>query len=124
MAECYCDYEAFSVYRQAIHVARKQHKCYECGAAILPGDRYESAFGVYDGEPHTMATCPLCLDLRQFVLAHVPCSCWTHGDMIETIIGDAQQYAHEAPGLLFGAYRRQVRIKRRSQAGAGEGKET
>lgn len=32
--------------------------------------------------------------------------------LIEDSIEAAREYAHEAPGLLFGAYRRQVAIKR------------
>ena len=112
MSECYCDYDgpAPSVYRKAVHTARTQHKCYECGRKIQPGERYENCFAVYDGAAVTSPTCSYCLDLRECVNAHVPCLCWSHGNIREECIETAQEYAHEAPGLLFGAYRREVRI--------------
>jgi hypothetical protein len=50
--------------------------------------------------------------LKEWVKAHVPCFCWAHGNIIEDAIETARNYAHEAPGLLFGAYRRQVAIMR------------
>lgn len=111
MAECYCDYsDAPSVYRKAMRTARKPHRCYECGRQIATGEKYENVFAVWAGDPATCCTCQHCLDLREFVLAHVPCSCWEHGNMREAILDNAREYAHEAPGLLFGAYRREVRI--------------
>lgn len=113
MTACYCDYdETFSVYRKAEHTARKPHKCYECGRTINPGERYESAFGIYDGTGYTMPTCPHCLALREWVVAHVPCSCWTHGNVLENMADEVSEYGREAPGLTFGYLRRLVRLQR------------
>ena len=110
--ECYCDYEQPTVYRKAVHTARKEHRCYECRRTIQPGERYESVFAVWEGKGQVAPTCQHCLDLRDFVLAHVPCSCWTHGNMREDVLNDAYAWSHEAPGLLFGAYRREIAIRR------------
>ena len=109
--ECYCDFEPAKVYQADVHVARKQHKCDECHRTISSGERYERVFGIWD-EPRTYKTCARCLALREFVTAHVPCTCWTHGNMIDDCMEEAYEYAHEAPGLMFGAYRLKVLIRR------------
>jgi hypothetical protein len=117
MSACYCDYdETFKVYERQTHVARKEHKCSECSRMIQPKERYEHAFGILSAGAYVYKTCSLCLDLREFVVAHVPCSCWTHRNMREDVMNDAQGWAHEAPGLLFGAYRREIRIRRARKA--------
>jgi len=110
--ECYCDYDPATVYRKAVYTARKAHKCYECSRNIKPGESYERVFAIWDGDPTSIATCSHCLALREFVVAHVPCSCWTHGNMIDEVMEDADQWAHEAPGLWFGALRRKILIQR------------
>jgi hypothetical protein len=113
---CYCDYEMPSLISHGTHTAKKAHKCYECARSILPGERYESTWGIWSGEANTYKTCSHCIALRDWVKAHVPCFCWAFGHIREDAIETAQGYAHEAPGLLFGAWRREVRIKRARQA--------
>lgn len=117
--ECYCDYELATVYCKRVYVARKEHRCYECGRTIRPGEKYESVFAVWEGVAQTVRTCPHCLALREFVVAHVPCSCWSHGNMRDEVLDDAREWGHEAPGLLFGAYRREVAIRRAAMGGEG-----
>lgn len=112
MIECYCDYEIPEFYERTTRTARKDHKCYECGRLIAPGELYEYVAAKSYGDMWYAKTCSRCLDLRTYVLAHVPCSCWTHGNMIEEVIEDAEHWNHEAPGLLFGALRRRVLINR------------
>jgi hypothetical protein len=112
MDACYCDYEPAEFYHQETRKAKKAHRCSECGREIEPGDAYEHVRGKWDGEMGVFKTCPRCLALREWVKAHVPCFCWAHGNIIEDAIETARNYAHEAPGLLFGAYRRQVAIRR------------
>lgn len=109
---CWCDYEMPDVSRSARRTARKAYTCDECFSPILPGDQYENAWGVWEGESQTYRTCIRCLALRDWVQAHVPCFCWAYGNVIEDAIVTAEYYAHEAPGLLFGALRRQVLIAR------------
>jgi hypothetical protein len=114
--ECYCDFEPASVYQAEIHTARKRHRCSECGGHIEPGNRYERAFGVWEEGPDVFKTCPRCLRLRQYVEAHVPCVCWSHGNMREDALVAAREFASEGPGLLFGAYRLEVLIRRHRRA--------
>lgn len=109
---CVCDYERPSMYSAKRHVARKPHKCYECCKRINPGETYERVASVFDGDFYTCATCHLCLALRDWTAAHVPCVCWAHGNMNEDCMSTIEHYAHEAPGLYFGALRRLVAIKR------------
>lgn len=112
MSYCECDYDPPSVYRKAEHKARKQHKCHECSRLVQPGERYEVVFGIWDGRSDIFKTCSRCLALREWVKAHVPCVCWAHGNVRDDAIEAARGWAHEAPGLLFGAYRREIAIRR------------
>ena len=110
---CYCDYDyVATVYRKSQHTARKSHTCYECHRPIRPGERYESVFAIWDGDACTCPTCPHCLAIREWVVAHVPCSCWMHGSMLEDIRNDVDCYWPEAPGLLFGYLRRRAALER------------
>lgn len=104
--ECYCDYDAPSVYNKTTPKARKQHKCYECGSVIDAGEKYENVFGVWDGDGSTFKTCSRCLDLRNFVEDNVPCVCWQHGNIRDDCIETAREYGEQGDGLLFGTYRR------------------
>ena len=115
MDSCYCDYDPAGFYHQVTLRAKKEHRCSECYRAIEPGDAYEHVRGKLDGMFDTFKTCPRCLALREWVKTHVPCFCWAHGNIIEDAIETARGYAHEAPGLLFGAYRRQVAIMRQTK---------
>ena len=111
---CDCDYERPSMHEVGTSIARKPHKCYECSRAILPGERYERAVGVWAGEFAVFKTCSLCLSLREFVGSRVECVCWGYGnvrcDAIETA-----RYHSEVPGLLFGAWRREALIRREKE---------
>lgn len=112
---CYCDFDGYwDVYRSTEHVARKPHKCYECGRKIMPGERYEMAFAIGDGDKWVMPTCPHCLDIRKWVVAHVPCSCWSHGNMLEDVRDDVEAFSEEAEGsgFVFGYLRRVALMQR------------
>ena len=111
MDACYCDYEPAEFYHQETRKAKKEHKCSECGRAIDAGESYQHVRGKWDGDVGTFKTCPRCLALKDWVAAHVPCFCWAHGNIIEDAIETAASY-REVPGFLFGAYRRQVAIRR------------
>lgn len=111
--ECYCDYDyTYDAYVVSTHKARKPNKCYECHHPIRPGERYERVFTLYDGRVQIARTCTRCLNLREWVQAHVPCFCWAHGNMIEDAISTAEKYAHESPGLMFSVLRRYALIRR------------
>ncbi len=118
--ECSCDYDYRpEFYVRTIHVARKDYRCTECSHTIRRGERYERAAGKWDGEVEVHKTCSPCLDLRDYVEAHVPCLCIVHGAQIEECMDTARNFAHEAPGLLFGACRRLIRIDRGARKAAG-----
>lgn len=112
MSYCYCDSYSYP-YRAVMRKARKQHRCEECGHHIKPGESYEYAAGLCEGQWFDAKTCALCVDLREYVKAHVPCFCVEHGAGNEPAIETAQEYAHEAPGFLFRAYRKLIAIERR-----------
>lgn len=110
---CYCDYESPEFYSErTISSARGQHKCSECGRQILKGEGYQSISGKWDGDFYTNKTCAHCLELKNYVKAHIPCFCWAFGELIETSIEEIRGYANVTPGLLFGAYRRLAGIKK------------
>ena len=111
--DCFCDYDPADVYRASIVAhARTRHTCSECGRLITIGERYERVFGVWEGDANTFKTCSRCLDLRDFVASNVPCFCWAHGNIIEDAMETAEEYHEPGNGLLFGAYRRKVKILR------------
>ena len=112
MSECVCDWEQPDFYRTKQTRARKAHFCYECDRKIAPGEHYEYNIGKWEGSIETSKTCFHCLALRDYIIAHVPCFCWMHGSIIDDAIETAKEWSHEAPGLLFGAYRLKIHIKR------------
>lgn len=112
---CFCDYDSPILYvKQEVKAARVSHRCYECSKTIKPGEGYERVRAIWErgDAPQTVATCQRCLALREWVKAHVPCFCWAHGNIIDDAIETAQHYAHDAPGLLFRAYRLKLAIRR------------
>lgn len=114
--DCFCDYDdVWKVYAKTDRTARKVHVCRECGARIQPGEKYEHVSAIGDS-CETFKTCTRCVALRDWVKAHVPCFCWFHDTMVEDAINTCEHFASEAPGLLFGAYRRKVLIYRASVA--------
>lgn len=83
--ECYCDGERPSVYHATRPIARKAHRCHECGATIHPGERYERAAGLWDGRWDHYRTCAGCLLIRDHLAQVRPCFCWSHGGLAEEI---------------------------------------
>lgn len=114
---CSCAWFPAEFYAKRTVRARKQHCCDECFRTIQPGEKYECVSGKWDGEMDSFKTCPRCLNLREYVESNIPCFCWQHGSMIEDAIEHAKEYAHELPGLLFGAWRRQVMIEKNKARG-------
>ncbi len=113
MTSCFCDYDPADFYVATIRTARKPHQCFECGAGILPGDKYEHVSGKWDGDRiATFITCERCRDIRQWVTNNVPCVCWAHGNMIEDAEAAIDDACSRAPadtvGLRFGFRRRIV----------------
>lgn len=61
--------------------ARKAHRCYECGATIQPGDRYEYASGLCEGSWWDSHTCMACADIA----TALSCGYRTHGSLWEDL---------------------------------------
>ncbi len=116
--DCYCDYVPPSAYTAKVVKARKAHTCEECGRNIEPGENYERASGIWEDEPHTYKTCRQCLALREYVEAHIPCFCWAHGNMImdaRNVLEALADSTSETAGVMFGAGRRLIAIRRKRQ---------
>jgi len=109
---CYCDFDPPSIYSAVIHTARKSYLCDECHGVIPIGEKYERVFLVQEGDALTCFTCSRCNEIVRFMRQHVPCFCHVHGNMIDDAIECAKEYSHEAPGLLFGIYRRVILARR------------
>lgn len=119
MMDCWCDYEPAQVYKKnIIKSAQGRHTCAECSRPILPGERYERVFGIWEGQMNVFKTCANCLDIRQFVKNSVPCFCWLHGSMLDDAmeaVQDAYDRARSEVKGLFMGYGRLVIAGRRKR---------
>ncbi len=52
------------LYNESLRTARKQHTCCECGRTIEPGEQYQVAAALWDGEWATFKTCLGCSRIR------------------------------------------------------------
>lgn len=113
---CYCDYkDGPSVYDAKTRKAKKEHKCSECRGVIKPGEVYEHAWGVWDGDAQTFKACPDCLELRRWAQAHVKCICWSHGETHQIVRETFEEYERDCPGLTAEAEAKiaDIRARRR-----------
>ena len=58
-------------------IARKEHRCFECGAAIRPGERYQLDVAVFEGDFRQYTICLTCLRIRNSLFV---CG-WYYGRM-------------------------------------------
>jgi len=118
MSYCVCDYERPSVISERTRRARKPHKCIECGREISPGETYEYTWGIWEGDADQFKTCSRCLAVKQYVMAHVPCFCWTYGNLLDDARSCIGEYAGSVPGMRMEFGRLLVRaIRGRREAG-------
>ena len=110
MNDCYCDYDYPEMYSKDVRIARKVHKCCECGRTIKPKEKYEHVAGKWEGYFDTFDTCIYCIELREWVTNNIPCFCWAHGNMREDARNAVDDIAHEIPGIMFGLLRHEVKI--------------
>jgi hypothetical protein len=112
MSDCYCDYDRPAFYVASIRMARKVHRCDECGGEIRPGEQYEHVSAKWDGSIGTVSTCRHCHDLRVWTKNNVPCLCVMHGNQDEENDLAIENAIYRAPdetkGLKFGYLRRKV----------------
>lgn len=118
MDGCYCDYdtEGPSAFSESKVKARKNHKCSECGGAILVGETYQKTWGVWDSEVRTYKCCADCLEMQAWAEAHVKCMCWVYGKTHLTMLDVMDEWDHECPGLYAEAKQKSadIRTKRRA----------
>lgn len=111
---CSCDYDMPAFCQVETRKARKPHKCWECRAAIDPGEVYEHVRGKWDGDIWTFKTCALCLELRQWARISVPCFCFSYGDLHENIRDMVDEVHRDVPrGFVFEWGRRLIKIERK-----------
>lgn len=65
-------------HKTEIRTARKKHRCIECGKTIIPGEKYEHVWGVWDSSPETYKTCLDCKSLRDVFF-----DSWTYTELWE-----------------------------------------
>ena len=74
-----CDSPSFFTQKQV--VARKDHRCTECGETILKGAKYEIVVGKWD-TINTFRTCLSCVEIRD----HFACgNGWIFGQLWEDL---------------------------------------
>lgn len=57
--------------RETRVVARKEHACFECRRAIVPGTLYVRLTGIWD-KPRTYKMCCRCVTLRRLAVSKYP----------------------------------------------------
>lgn len=72
---CACDFDPPTLYKQAVHRAKREYRCDECGGRIAPGDTYERSAGLEYGKWWSNRTCQPCLDGPRAFLER-NCGCW------------------------------------------------
>jgi hypothetical protein len=80
---CYCpvDSEAPKVFEAQELVARKEHKCVECGGAIGKGSHHHVASGLWGGEWSRYRRCELCQNLAEAL--YETTKCWpSYGELV------------------------------------------
>lgn len=108
---CSCDITTYPYFERR-HTARKTYQCYDCCGPITKGERYLSVGGLCEGEWWNGKLCQRCEAMLDWVKAHVPCACPSFGNMREELTELCQEASRQAPGLLFGFYRRVIAIDR------------
>lgn len=111
---CHYDLEGPTVFTVRHPVARKVHRCWECGHDILPGHRYVRSSGIWDGSPGSHAQHEDCADLLQHI-ADTHCDgVWVFGELREAI----QEHYRDEPRLL-GRWAAILRARRREASPPG-----
>jgi hypothetical protein len=114
MCSCdFSDYEMPAFYKEARHIARKVHHCDECNCAcILPGEKYLTVSGLWEGHFKVYKTCGACLDMKAYVESKVACFCPSLGDLYSMGCEEIIE-ARKTPGAMFGFGRLAVARQRR-----------
>lgn len=101
------------IYKERARVAKKEHKCSECSRLILTGEKYRSAFMVFESHPAAFKTCRHCRVGQQWLLDN--CGTFAHGGLME----EMEEHIGEYPDIAFGLYRIKVGMRRRWRSFSG-----
>jgi len=85
-------YDQPSFFNDDNPVARKEHKCTECGRIIKPGERYKKESGKWDGVFETHRTCFDCLSVRDVFFCD--------GFFYDQIWDDLEQHIRDMNGQI------------------------
>ena len=101
--------------------ARKEHKCCECYGVVQPGQQYSLVTGCWDGDMDTFKTCMPCVEARTWATAQPEWGgdgehLYYFGRLDEDLADLAPEIRSE-DGRRFHAYRMQVLMNRRREAG-------
>lgn len=83
------------IYRTKPTIARKNHRCNECGRTVKPGEQYLYHFQVYEGEALTRRVCRGCAYVRQLIHdAAISAGCAEHESwpLFGNLYDDIQDY--------------------------------
>lgn len=75
----YFDCEPSSMFRDILRAARKAHACEECGAPIVPGEKYHAVSGLSDGEWWHIKVCDCCERKRCALATEMDLDCIPYG---------------------------------------------
>ena len=107
------DADPWTVYRWERRIARKSHKCYDCGRTIAAGERYHWATGLLDKRWDVCKLCAHCDAAAGWLM--VMCNGWLYGSIgMELREHWDEEYLLRSPGLarlVLGAERRWQRTK-------------
>jgi len=80
---CSCDYDPPTFCSEIVRVSRKQRHCYECGAGIGVGDKYQYAAGLWEGHFDSFHWCLNCVAARNAFVKNSECACWAYGNLLD-----------------------------------------
>lgn len=78
--------------------ARKPHRCYECGDAIQPGDRYVRVAGKWEGDFATFTRCLTCSAWMQALFAAQKHACGCSGVEFGGLWSSIREFTEEHLG--------------------------
>lgn len=77
------DCEPLDVYHETHPIARREHRCGECGRAIAPGESYQVANMLYDGSWHRYKACAHCQVAMRWLMGE--CGGWVADFVLEEL---------------------------------------
>jgi hypothetical protein len=80
-----CDCEPVKFYTKKIRIARKEHKCCECGLSILPGDKYKFESFMVDSV-ESCKTCLPCCAVSSWLTSEYDDCCINPGDLFNEAV--------------------------------------